>query len=226
MKEYNYYLFDLDGTLTDPKVGITKSVQYALKKKGIIIDDLTELEKFIGPPLHQSFSKYYGFDAHEAMECVELYREYFKDRGITENTIYPFIADLLSFLKETHKKVILATSKPTVYARQILEHFDIIDFFDQVVGSNLDLTRSDKTEIIAYIIVLMELSDKKDDMIMFGDRSHDLVGAINNGVDTAGVLYGYGSQDELQDCNPQYIFKDPQELFLQIRESINTVKKV
>jgi len=217
MKEYKYYLFDLDGTLTDPKVGITKSVQYALKKKNIIVNKLSELEKFIGPPLHLSFQKYYNFNLNDAKECVKYYREYFSSKGIYENEIYPKIKDLLILLKKFNKQVILATSKPTIYAKQILTNFEVIEYFDEIVGSNLDQTMTDKTDIINFI-----KNNKKEEIVMIGDREHDIIGAKNNGIDSIGVLYGYSLKNELKHIEPTFLIKDTNELFLKIKNSLVT----
>lgn len=223
IKDYNYYLFDLDGTLTDPKIGITKSVQYALKKKKIIINDLSELEKFIGPPLNLSFQKYYNFNSDEAKECVKFYREYYTEKGIYENIIYPKIFDLLFILKENNKIVIIATSKPTIYAKQIVKHFNIFDFFDEIIGSNLDLTMTDKTEIIKHIINHYDISDEKEKIVMIGDKEHDIIGAKNNGIDSIGVLYGYSIGNELLNIKPTYLLKDSNELYLQIKNSLISI---
>lgn len=226
MKEYTCYLFDLDGTLTDPKVGITKSVQYALKKRGIVEDNLSELEKFIGPPLHESFKEFYNQSASAALESVDYYREYFSETGIRENEIYPYIEDLLKLLKENDKKIFVATSKPTVFAREIVTYFNIDSYFDQVVGSNLDMTRIDKTEIIEYILSnYIDTSQyKKESLVMIGDRKHDIIGAQNNNIDSIGVLYGYSAEDEIEDISPTYIVKDSKDLLKQIKQSLNLKK--
>lgn len=148
-------LFDLDGTLTDPGVGITNSVMYALEKYGIIVSDRSELYKFIGPPLMQSFENYYGFDKNEAERAVSLYREYFRDRGIFENQVYDGIKQLLGTLKAKGKVVGLATSKPEVYAKQILEHFELDGDFDFISGSMMSGERTDKGEVIAWAVQLL-----------------------------------------------------------------------
>lgn len=192
-------LFDLDGTLTDPGVGITNSVMYALKKYGIIVSDKSELYKFIGPPLMQSFEKYYGFDQNKAERAVALYREYFQDRGIFENEIYDGIQQLLDTLKVQGKVIGLATSKPEIYAKQILEHFGLDDYFDFVSGSMLNGERTDKGEVIAWAIQLLGERARYtlEEMVMIGDREHDVIGARKNGMSSIGVLFGYGSREEL-----------------------------
>jgi phosphoglycolate phosphatase len=152
MKEYKFILFDLDGTLTDPKVGITKSVQYALSKYDIKVEKLENLEVFIGPPLGESFKEFYSFTDDEARQAIEYYREYFGEKGIFENEVYPQIPILLKELKKKDKVLIVATSKPTVFAKRILEHFNLGNYFDLVAGSNLDGTRTSKAEVIQYIL--------------------------------------------------------------------------
>ncbi|MBN1649851.1 MAG: HAD hydrolase-like protein, partial [Bacteroidales bacterium] len=151
-------LFDLDGTLTDPLEGIVNSVLYALKKKGIKENHPEELRDFIGPPLHLSFLNRYHLSEAEAFEMVRIYREYYSEKGIFENTIYPGIYDLLKMLKQQKKIISLATSKPTFYARQVVEHFKIAPFIDFIAGSNTDGSRTDKTEVVAYAL---EISGQK-----------------------------------------------------------------
>ncbi|MGM7683462.1 HAD family hydrolase [Cytobacillus sp. Hm23] len=204
MGNYKVILFDLDGTLSDPKIGITKSVQYALKNMDIVEDDLDKLECFIGPPLQVSFADYYHFDEEKIERAIELYRERFKDKGMFENVLYPNIPLLLSQLREQNYKLVVATSKPTVFAEKILNYFHIEQFFDLVVGSNLDGSRASKTEIIQH--VLDEYNENElNDFIMIGDRKHDIIGANNTGIDSVGVTYGYGSFEELSNVKPTYI---------------------
>jgi len=149
MKKYTNILFDLDGTLTDPKVGITKSVAYALKSFGIVVEDTDSLCKFIGPPLRVSFREYYGFSEDDCNKAVEKYREYFRETGIFENRVYPGIEDLLKNLKQSGKRLFVATSKPTVFAVKILEHFDLIRYFDDDVNS-ITRMRCSEHECIDY----------------------------------------------------------------------------
>lgn len=205
MAKYNILLFDLDGTLTDPKVGITKAVQYALSKLGIIENDLDKLEVFIGPPLLDSFKEYYSFDDAKSKEAILYYREYFSTKGIFENEIYVGIESMLKELKAINKKLIVATSKPTEFAVRILKHFNIYDYFDMVVGSNFDGTRTSKEEVIEYILDNIP-NLKKEDLVMIGDRKYDVYGAREKGIDSIGVAYGYGSFDELKEADPLYIF--------------------
>lgn len=204
---YNTILFDLDGTLTDPKVGITKSVQYALKKLGIYEENLESLSKFIGPPLRNSFREYYLLDETRVQKAIEYYRQYYSPYGIFENEIYPEIPILLHDLKVAGKILTVATSKPTVFAEKILHHFDIHQYFDSVVGSNLDETRTTKEEVIEYALTTIGEADRKK-IVMIGDRKHDIIGAKMNHIDSIGVTYGYGSLEELQIEKPTHMIDD------------------
>ena len=189
-------LFDLDGTLTDPRIGITGSVAYALAKFGISVDDPHRtLTPFIGPPLLESFEKYYGFSRDEARRALAYYREYFAPTGIFENTVYPGIPEALQELRATGRRLCVATSKPEVYARRILEHFSLDSCFDAVCGATLDETRVRKADVIAY--ALETLGTEPDAAVMVGDRLHDIEGAHACGLPALGVTYGYGSRNEL-----------------------------
>jgi phosphoglycolate phosphatase len=202
-KKYDFILFDLDGTLSDPKIGITKSVQFALDQMGIRIDNLDELDVFIGPPLQQSFSDYYSFDEAQTQIAIKHYRERFSDVGMYENTLYDHIPALLQELKENGHTLVVATSKPTVFAKEILKYFNIHHHFDLIVGSNLDGTRTSKTEIIQYILDHYG-QQTSEAFIMIGDRKHDIIGAHNTGIDSIGVTYGYGSIEEITQINPTF----------------------
>ncbi len=199
----NNILFDLDGTLTDSGIGITNSVAYALNKFGMSIPDRKILYKFIGPPLRNSFSEYYGFDREKSELAVKYYREYFTDIGIFENEIYPGIRELLEELYEEGKNIILATSKPEEFAIRILKHFDICKYFKSVCGSSMDAALTSKTDIIAYAIRENNINPNK--CIMIGDREYDIIGAKNNYIKSVGVLYGYGSLDEFSKAGADYI---------------------
>lgn len=203
--KYTNFLFDLDGTLTDPKIGITKAVQYALLQKGIIVNDLSKLECFIGPPLQESFSLYYHMNEVEAWESVAAYREYFKEYGIYENELYEGITDLLKLLQSKQYQLFVATSKPTVFAEMIITYFNLNSYFVGIYGSELDGTRSNKGELIQYIMEGNQL--RHDNTVMIGDRKHDLIGANNNRIDSIAVGYGYGSEAELKGENPTYYYK-------------------
>ncbi|MBT2642905.1 HAD family hydrolase [Bacillus sp. ISL-41] len=211
MASYKVILFDLDGTISDPKEGITRSVQYALQKMNISAPDGEQLEGFIGPPLQVSFAEYLDFDEHQTKKAIDFYRERFKEKGMYENELYSGIRLLLQSLKEQDFILVVATSKPTVFAEQILRHFEIDHYFDLVVGSNLDGTRSSKTEIIQYILDSYK-KHKSEDFIMIGDRKHDIEGANNCGIDSIGVMYGYGSFEELQNSQPAYIVESVEQL--------------
>ena len=188
-------LFDLDGTLTDSGPGITKGVQYALKKFNIYISDLTSLRKFIGPPLTDSFIKYYQFDLEKANLALQYYREYYSEIGIFENDLYYGINELLEKVKLKSINLYLATSKPTVYARKVCDYFDISKYFVDIQGSDLNENLSNKTKIIELIIQKYKLIN--NETIMVGDREHDVIGANNNNIKCIGVGYGYGSETEL-----------------------------
>lgn len=212
MKNFKYILFDLDGTLTDPKLGITKSVTYALNHFGITPNSLDDLCKFIGPPLTDSFKKYYGFSDEDAILGVEKYREYFGVTGIFENSLIDGIDKLLITLKSKGKTLIVATSKPTVFALKVLEHFDLLKYFDFVAGSELDGTRVAKHEVIAYALEQCNISDLAA-AIMIGDREHDILGAKRNGIASVGVLFGYGSLDELTNAGADYIAASVEDIY-------------
>ena len=204
MLPYTYILFDLDGTLTDPKEGITKSIQYALHKMEIIEDNLDKLTSFIGPPLLQSFQEFYDFSEEEASQALQFYRERFAVIGLFENKVYVGMEKLLKKMNKLNYRLAVATSKPTVYAKQILDVFELSRYFEVIVGSELDGTRSEKGEVIAEVLKQMKI-ENKDQCVMIGDRKHDLIGASENGIDSTGVTYGYGSQQELEDANATYI---------------------
>lgn len=210
MKTKENILFDLDGTLTDPMLGITKSVQYALASFGIVEDSLERLTPFIGPPLKGSFQKFYGFSEEKAEEALAKYREYFSVTGMFENKVYEGIPALLEALKQQNKKVILATSKPEIYARQILEHFHLLSYFDFVGGSLLDGRRVEKPDVIQY--VLEENHITADNAVMIGDRCFDITGGRQHRLSTIGVLYGYGSRQELEEAGAQCIAESVSEL--------------
>lgn len=204
MKSYDAILFDLDGTLTDPGVGITNSVAYALEKYHIQVEDRKQLYRFIGPPLHESFENYYGFSEEEAKTAVEYYREYFKEKGMFENVVYEGISELLRDLKDRGKTLVVATSKPEIFAKQILEHFGLKEYFTYIAGANMDGTRTRKDEVIKYALQSCGISQGAG-VVMVGDREHDIMGANKVGLDSIGVLFGYGSRKELTDAGATYI---------------------
>jgi phosphoglycolate phosphatase len=219
VKHYQFFLFDLDGTLTDPKTGITNSVLYALNKLGIFEAEAERLEGFIGPPLLESFKQYYGFSDEKARRAVGYYREYFSDKGIFENRIHAGVVDLLSKLDGFECQLILATSKPTVYAERILKHFRMYQYFDLAVGSNMDLTRASKKEIIAEVLRVMPAANRS--AIMIGDRADDIMAAKAYMIDSVAVCYGYGSESELSDIKPTYIVRTVGDLTSLLLGSVN-----
>ena len=194
---YTHILFDLDGTLTDPGVGITNSVAYALERYGIHISDRRTLYPFIGPPLTDSFQRFYGFSAADARAAVDVYREYFADRGIFENELYPGIPALLQRLRDAGLRLVIATSKPEGFAVRIAEHFGIAQYFDCIAGAAMDETRTQKWEVIEYALDRCGVADR-DRVLMVGDREHDVRGAARCALPCLGVLYGYGSRAELE----------------------------
>jgi phosphoglycolate phosphatase len=208
---YNILLFDLDGTLIDPHVGITRSAQYALKAFDIDEPDLNNLCKFIGPPLTDSFMHFYNFDRERAFQAVEKYRERYSDIGIFEAALYPGIDELLQHLAAAKKRLVVATLKPTVYAKRILEHFRIIHYFEYISGSELDNTRTRKSEVNQYGLKQLEVKDTGQ-VLMIGDREHDIIGAKATGLASVGVLYGYGSYAEFKNAGADYIVQDLSEL--------------
>ncbi|MFK4309169.1 phosphoglycolate phosphatase [Bacillus sp. RC242] len=208
---YTTYLFDLDGTLTDPKEGIINSALYALNKMGIEEGNISELDSFIGPPIQQSFAERYNMNEIEVERVVFYFREYLKQNGLLENKVYDGIPTLLQELKDTGNRLFVATSKPTVFAKQVIEHFQLTSFFEEIVGSNLDGTRIKKEEIIAHILQQNE-GLNKEEVVMIGDRKHDIIGANHNGIASIGVLYGYGSENELIEVSATHIAKDIEEL--------------
>ncbi len=215
MRDYQYTLFDLDGTLTDPKEGITKSVAYALKYFGIEVENLDTLCKFIGPPLKDSFMKYYGLSEDDAHLAVEKYREHFEPCGIFQNKVYDGVEELLKELRTCGKQIILATSKPTVYAQKILEHFHLDTYFSYVAGSELDGRRVKKGDVIAYALEQAGVKNKSA-AVMIGDREHDIIGSKEHGLFCIGVLYGYGSREEFERYNADCIVRTVEELRQQL----------
>lgn len=208
---YKYYFFDLDGTLTDPGIGITNAVMHALDYYGIHVNERSELYPFIGPPLKDSFMNFYDFDEAKAAEAIVHYREYFSTKGLYENEMYEGIPNILGSLKKQGKKLVLATSKPDEFSIRILKHFELFEYFDFIAAATMDEKRTRKAEVIEYAIESLKISDKKE-ILMIGDRAQDILGAKANGVDSAGVLYGYGDREELEGAGADYIVATPEEL--------------
>ena len=210
-RKYQYILFDLDGTLTDSGMGIVNSVAYSLQKKGIDVEDKEELLKFVGPPLIESYRRYYGYSMEEAVEMVDIYREYYGTKGLYENSVYEGMEEVLKVLKERGKVLVVATSKPEEYARQIVEHYGLSKYFIYVAGSNMDETRTKKAEVIAYALESCNIQNMNE-VVMIGDRKHDVLGAKAMGVDSIGVLYGYGSREELEAAGADRIVESAEDL--------------
>lgn len=209
---YQNLLFDLDGTLTDPGIGITNSVAYALEKYGIKTNDRTQLYKFIGPPLQDSFERFYGFSKEDAKMAVQYYREYYKETGIFENKLYDGMEHLLQSLCEAGKKLFVATSKPEAFAVQILEYFSVNQYFTYIAGSNMDGTRSKKEEVIVYALKAGKIQDLSS-AVMIGDREYDVTGAKKAGIASIGVLFGYGSRKELEAAGADALAESPKDIY-------------
>lgn len=205
-----HVLIDLDGTLTDPKEGIVGCIVYALEKMGVALPDSPPLESYIGPPLQQTFRDICQ-DNVLADEGVRLYRERFTDQGLYENRVFDGIPETLGRLREAGSTLYVATSKPTVYSKRIIEHFDLDGYFKHVYGSELDGTRSDKTDLLAHIMASENIA--AEDAVMIGDRRYDIVGANNHAMASVGVLWGYGSKQELSDAGATAICAEPNMLF-------------
>ena len=201
--------FDLDGTLTDPKPGITRSIRYALQKLDHpVMPTEDELTWCIGPPLRSSFVKLLGEDS--ADRAVSLYRERFSDIGLYENRVYDGIGEILTTLGQSGHRLFVATSKAHVFADRIIDHFGLRPHFSRVFGAELDGTRADKSHLLAY--ALKETATEPADAVMIGDRSHDMIGAGNNGIKGIGVLYGYGNRDELIGAGARHLCATPADI--------------
>ena len=207
---WNTVLFDLDGTVTDPKEGITCAVAYALRQQGIIADPDT-LTSFIGPPLHESFPELFGLTEEQTDRAVEDFRVYFSRQGWAENIPYKGMAELLESLQGAGLKLVIATSKPEEYAVQILEHFGLLSYFDQVAGASMDEVRVKKSDVIAYALERADITDLSR-AVMVGDRDNDMRGAADNGLASIGVLYGYGSREELEEAGADQLAETVEDL--------------
>lgn len=208
---YKYVLFDLDGTLTNSELGITTCVQHALKKFGIEVEDRTELRPFIGPPLGESFQVYYGLSEEESKKAIEYYRERFSVKGLYENEVYDGVEKMLQTLKDSGKKLMVATSKPEKFTMIILEHFDLLKYFDFVAGATMDGSRGEKADVIRFALEKCSIKDKSE-VIMIGDRKFDILGAKENGLASIGVLYGFGDKEELTEAGADYIVERAEEI--------------
>ncbi len=209
---FNTVFIDLDGTLTDSAPGIVNSIVYALEKMGYEDIDRDLLRRyFIGPPLGESFAKYYGMSKEEGWKGVLLYREYFNVKGAFENSVYPGVEDMLKKLKAAGKRLIVATSKPEDFSIRIIEHFGLSEYFEFVAGADLLETRNTKDRVLKYAIERAGLEDLSD-VVMLGDRRHDVEGAAAVGIPCIGVLYGYGTREELEQAGAAVIVQTPEDV--------------
>ena len=196
---YQYIFFDLDGTLTDPREGITKSVQYALAHMGIDEPDLAKLEPFIGPPLPESFAEYYGFTPEQSRKAVIYYREYFSAAGVFQNRLFDGVPKLLQALRAGGRVTAIASSKPEPFVRQTLIHFQIDSYFDYICGGSLDESRCGKREVLEELLRRMNLSaEERKKILMVGDRRHDVEGAAHFGIPCLGLSIGFAAEGELE----------------------------
>jgi phosphoglycolate phosphatase len=203
--------FDLDGTISDPREGIIRCLQHALQRLGHAAPPERQLLRYIGPPLHESLAALlHSTDAELVKRAVESYRERFVARGMFENSLYAGIPDVLEKLQERHYQLHVVTSKVTTFARQIVDHFGLGDFFYKIHGSELDGTRADKRHLIAHVLEQEQIDPT--DAAMVGDRAHDVKGALVNGVIPIGVLWGYGSREELTQAGASVLCDTPESL--------------
>ena len=209
---YDFCLFDLDGTLTDPKVGITKSYQHALSAFGIH-EELENLLQFIGPPLRSNFRDYYGLSEADTEKAVAKFREYFIEKGLLENMVYPGIPEILQELKGKGVTLAVATSKVTAFANKVLNHFSLDGYFGFVSGDDMDgsLTINGKGDIIRTALDALD-PGRSNKPVMIGDRHHDITGANDVGIDSIGITWGYGSRGELEDAGATWIVESLDEL--------------
>lgn len=209
---YKAILFDLDGTLTDSGEGITKCVQYALEKLGKPEPDREKLCCFVGPPLMEQFMAYAGIGESEARLAVEYYRERYAPVGIFENSVYPGVEEMLSELKARGYLLGVASSKPEHFVLQVLEYFHLTHYFDQIAGSEMNGGRTRKSQVIQEVLQRFHLENHRDQVIMVGDKEHDVLGAREAGLECVAVSYGYGSMEELAGANPRKIAGSPEEV--------------
>ena len=202
---WNTILFDLDGTLTDPAEGITKAVEAALNHYGITVADRAALHKFIGPPLDESFPEFYGFDAARTAEATEVFRAYFDRQGWRENIPYPGVEDMLRDLRAAGKRLLVATSKPEVFALRIMEHFGLAQYFDHICGAPMDNQEGAKKAAVIRDALRRAGVEDLSTAVMVGDRRHDIDGARQVGLEAVGVLWGYGDLQELEASHPVHI---------------------
>jgi len=208
---YKYILFDLDGTIIDSKAGVKSAARFALDKMGVPETQITNLERMIGPPLKYSFKEFFSLSEEFADKAVEYFREYYRDKSLFDNDLYDGIVPLLEMLKNDGYTLAIATSKPTVFAKRIIEKHGLIRYFDIVAGANLDDSHSGKSEIISHVCEQLNIYNVNQ-AIMIGDRLYDIKGANAVGMESIGVLYGYGSLEEFQDAGASYVVNTVKEL--------------
>ena len=208
---YDLVLFDLDGTLTDSKQGIIGAVQYAMENMGLPPADEEKVLSYIGGPFREELRRAHGFDKRHADRFVELYREYYLSRGLYENRVFDGVEDLLAALHREGKKMALATAKPSPQAETVLVNFGLRKYFGLIAGSEPNGDRSAKADVIRYALGQLEPPDRSR-VVMVGDRCHDILGARENGIDSIGVTYGYGSAEELRESEPTYFAASADEL--------------
>ncbi len=208
----NYFFFDLDGTICDTGEGVLNSVIFALEHFGIHVEDKSSLGGFMGPPLSFSFKKYYGFTDEQATEAVKIYREYYSKTGVSEFTPYDGMEELFVSLKNSGKKLFVATSKPVYYANVVLSKCNFARYFDGIYGSEFDGTRATKIEVLKYAVEQSGITDFNEG-VMIGDREYDIIGAKTVGLTSVGILFGYGSREEFESCGADYIFDRPADIY-------------
>ena len=206
-----YILFDLDGTLTESAPGIINSIRYALRRLNLPELSDSELQRFIGPPLIDSFGRYCGLSREKALEATDVYREYFSEKGLFENSVYSGVPECLHRLKSAGLRLAVATSKPEVFARRIIEHFGLAGYFEVIRGIPLCDELMTKSQVIALALSELGVNDISE-AIMVGDREHDVLGARENGLGCVGILYGYGSREELEGAGADYICETASDL--------------
>lgn len=207
MNRYQHLFFDLDGTLTDPALGITSCIAYALESVNQPVSDLSSLRHLIGPPLKDTFTKAYQFDEDKAEFCIAKYRERFASKGMYENELLPNAIELLDYIKQNNYKIYLATSKPEYFAKKIVQHFKIDHYFDFIGGAAMDDSRPTKAHVIQHVIEHVNIVPDKT-CLMIGDRKHDIIGGRSKGMSTLGVLCGFGNEAELQQAGADHILND------------------
>lgn len=209
---YKYLFFDLDGTIVEPSKGIVNSILYALDKLEVKDVNPNDLLKFIGPPLEYSFMNFLGFSEQKADEAVRLYREYYKDKGINECHLYEGIDKLIINLANKGYKIVLATSKPEPFAIRIIERFNLLPYFTCIAGATLDGKVKKKEDVINNALKRLNITNLNE-VIMIGDRKHDIIGANINNLDSIGVLYGFGNKQEFIEHKATYIVNTVTDLY-------------